>query len=185
MVRHAKWHLYVCTGAHSVSNMTAKSEIAIQMCFHKLALHYSSLDKWTNHHLCLTDSCYIFFRSLYSRKVTHSLWMWFPFEQDLSNMQTDKCLKVNHGWRSHESDVGYVIVLCLVPPGKTMWWSARVTSVFLRWHKNKWSWFFQIMTIKCGSAVRRLHWVLSSLRLKHKLKHYIKDWLPYRGPPTL
>lgn len=53
-------------------------------------------------------------------------------------MQTDKCLEGNRGRRSHESDVGYVTVLCSVPPGETMWWSAHVSLVFLRCRKNNW-----------------------------------------------
>lgn len=58
----------------------------------------------------------------------------FLFDSHLSNMQTDKCLEVNHGWRSHESVQVYVIVLCWLPPGTTMWWSAPVNPVSLRWH---------------------------------------------------
>lgn len=68
-------------------------------------------------------------------------------------MRADTCLEVNHGRGSRESDVGYVIVLRSVPPGETMWWSPRVTLVFLSWHKNN----EQSVTVVCGSPVRRLH----------------------------
>ena len=90
---------------------------------------------------------------------THSLWILVL--RHLLNVQTDKCLEVNHGWGSCESDVGYVIVLCSVPPGKTMWWSAHVTSVFPQVaKKNSSTGFFHSVTIICGSPVRRLHWGL-------------------------
>lgn len=102
-----------------------------------------------------------------------TLSLWILVLRHLSNMQTDKCLEVNHGWGSHESDVGYVIVLCSVPPGKTMWWSAHVTSVFPQVAKKKkhnQTGFFHCVTIICGSPVRRLHWGLLCPTLRSKLE---------------
>lgn len=124
---HTECNLYVYTGAHSVSNVRDHRETAAQMCLHR---HCS---------LTLSDPplSYHGHPSAHLEKLSKiSLWICIFFIRDPSNMQTDKCLEVNHGWGSHESDVGYVIVLCSVPPGKTMRWSAHVTSVFLRWHKN-------------------------------------------------
>ena len=90
------------------------------------------------------------------------------FNRHLSNMQTDKCLEVSHGWGSHESDVVYVIVLCSVPPEKTTWWSACVTSVFLRWDQNNWSCFRaepSYVVLQSGVCIE------CRLSLRHKLQH--------------
>lgn len=169
---HTECNCYVCAGAHSVSNMTDHSETAIQMCLHRHCTPCSQTALWVNEPTLsalplTTIHSYFYSFDFSSWNMSTLLIDRISFlNRHLSNVRTDKCLEVNHGRGSRESDVGSVIVLCSVPPEKTMWWSALVTLVFLRWHKNK----EQSVTVIRGSPVRRLHWVLLSLRSRHKLK---------------